>query len=294
MNFNIKDLFSFFQKNALLIVISISIILFFSYINSKPMLEGFGEEYKYLEKLPENNAWSQETQDAYKLKLKEVRPDLRDASDDILNKDITEQMKITSDEEAKYYIQNGNWPWDNYVIDSINSLKTTTSNPRIKNLDISQTQKTMPNRMAYVLYVAQETVPQLKVLNQLNTNGYNITDNEILKCENNNASLHNTANPNTDITPNAVTISTPNLVDVSIFEKITGLKFDGTACNICDGGNILNGTCGFSMDGQQTPEAFNIYTGKSMDNSIESVPSLINPDNKITMPTGITMPTMGV
>jgi hypothetical protein len=284
-----KDLLSFFQKNALLIVISISIILFFSYINSKPVLEGFGEEYKYLEKLPENNTWTQETQDAYKLKLKETSPNM---TDDMLTQSVTNIMKLASDEEAKYFAQNGNWPYDTYVIDTINSLKTT--NPEYKNVDIAQLQKQAPNRYIYLLAITKETVPQVKLLNQLETTGYNITDNEILKCVNKMPSLHNTTTNNTEITPNANVITDSNAVDVSIFEKITGLKFDGSACNICDGQNVMNGTCGFSIDGQETPEAFNIYTGKSIDNSLESVPSLINPENTIKMPSGITMPSFGI
>ena len=231
MNFNLQPFFSFARKHAL-----------------------FGEEYKYLEKLPENNTWGPEIQNGYKLKIKQVRPDLRDASDETLTTMVKDQMKTASEDEAKYFIQNSNWPWDNYVINSITSLKETTTNPIVKNVNISEAQKTTPNRVAYALYVAQDTTPQLKLTQQLNTTGYNITDNENLKCVNNAPNLHNT-NSSTETTGESP-------LDSTIFEKITGLKFDSTACNICDGANIMNGSCSFSMENQQTPEAFNIYTGK--------------------------------
>ncbi len=287
MNLNIDDIFSFIKTNLLWIVLIISILIFINYIRPRRMFEGFedADEYKYLEKLPENNTWSTDTQQAFKDKTKQLNANM---TDDQLNKQVTDAMKVASEEEAKYYNDNGSWPYDNYVIDTLNSLKT--SNESLKNLDVTQLQKTAPNRIAYKMFILPNTLPQYKVLKKLNNDGYQISDSEILKCKNQNILLHNTTT-NTDITPNITQTTDAPPVDVNIFEKITGLKFDGDPCNICNEGDVISSKCSFSMEGDPTPMAYNIYSGKQIINTYTSAPSLLDNENSITLPTKLNIPT---
>jgi len=85
--------------------------------NSDDTKKELMEKFKYFKMLPEDNQWSQETIDAFKIKYKEVMPN--SAIDDAVLKDF---QKFGSEEEAKIFIETGRWPVNEYTISNIKKV----------------------------------------------------------------------------------------------------------------------------------------------------------------------------
>jgi len=108
------------MKNMYIILSILVIIIFFYFIS--PFSLGFIEsftavnEYKYLAPLPAGTTWSQDTitQLIEKTKDKYSSKNNPESMEDEIKKFIT-TWNIT-EEEGKYYIKNGTWPYDNYVL----------------------------------------------------------------------------------------------------------------------------------------------------------------------------------
>jgi len=238
-------------------------------------------KYNYLAPLPDDNVWPKDIQAAFIKKTNEIMLS-NDPSATIISsiqvvngKSI---MNFASEEEAKYYIENGEWPWDIYLKNEVNKI-----NPGI----LKMWPKIAPNRVFYNM-ISTNTLPQSTILSALNpSNGVGIpipSKNQILKCLSNGGATVSNNPDGTNVTfpsngnyPYLVGMNSGNsrgtyTLDYTIFESIPGLSFDGSACNICQTPNFTytspSNDCKFSM---VTPEAYNIYSGSN----VKSTPSTV-------------------
>jgi hypothetical protein len=235
------------------------------------------EQYQYLAPLPEGSIWAPDFQDKFVEYLKKNDPKatkeaLSTPSPFYGGKTI---MQVASQKEAQYYIDNGLWPYDEYIINYV----TKEMNPPMKLSDLEMMRKMMPNRAYYVL-VAKNTVPQLKMLNEIgDINKEHKTDNG--------KSWTCTKNGELQIKDDGGSLLSST--DYSFFpNNISGFSYEGDPCNVCQiskialskGGlidyeaayNSLENTCKFKMSGD-VPEAYNVYIGKYGNAVSESTPS---------------------
>jgi len=256
----------FSKKTWIIIFILICIILFFSFINTKKLFEGFdsNSRYKYLAPIPPTTVWSQETQDAYNTKIKGLGGNYA-AFPDV--------MKNATEEEAKQWIDTGLWPWDDEVTEwwqqeiAKQPAPTTTSDtpPPSPSEIISSLQKAYPNRNAYMMTIFPSPpdnisrVPMFSIYSKLSNpgdqQGYSIGDNQNIICDGEKMKIKN-------LSDKTYTDSS----DYTLFEKIPGLKFVSEACNLC-----TTPQCKVTVDGTPSPEAYNVYVGAS--SPTESTPS---------------------
>lgn len=145
----------FFMKN-MYIILSILVIVVFFYFVTPPFFHSFSEgftenEYKYLAPLPAGYTWSQDiltklTEKGNKMAKEGEPPNTEENTKMFLKSwDITE-------EEAKYYIKNGKWPYDAYVLnyvkqnpDIMGKMKQEDGSPQT----VSTLSKNWSNRIFY-------------------------------------------------------------------------------------------------------------------------------------------------
>jgi len=259
-----------FCKNIWIFIVSLlCIIFFFSFINSKKTFEGFDSQYKYLAPIPPGTTWTQKSQDDYTAKIKDTAS----------NFPLSDAMKYATEEEARQFIYNGLWPYDDYVIGLYKkAVELKIFIPMMSGTltgSVIDMQKKFPNRLIYTwIAMGLKIVPNLNVYNQLmplhpsgdgttSGGGYSIGDNQNIVCD---TTGHLKIKNLSDRTYTDTS-------DYTLFEKIPGLKFISEPCNLCD----INSACSITLDGKSAPESYNIYTGSS---TTYSKPSLITPDTR--------------
>ena len=277
----------------LLLIVIFILLIVFNIFNKT--LEGFSfgstpssssstsdSQYDYLAPLPANNSWSETTQTNFMQKFN-ANLLARDPSATLITTPSIpgmNYMSLASEIEANYYVENGKWPWDNYVNDIINKSYDNTNEQQqqaTKNM-VAYFQQLYPNRLIYRM-LAPRTLPQTTILSSLNPNtgnGLTLGNNQYLTCKM--ATQGATQLPdgtNLIIPANGLypfVSSSKNTVangaytlDYTIFESIPGLTFDGSACNICQTPNFNyfdpSNNCTFSI---KTPEAYNVYSGANI------------------------------
>lgn len=157
----------FFMKNMYIILSILAIIIFFYFISYFPLgfVEGFVEdEYKYLAPPSWDNSWSQDTITQFIEKYNNNNP----GGTPMAEKDVNFFIKNpgVTEEEAKYYIQNGNWPYDAYVLnyvkqnpDIMKNWTQTDSGPILSSAPtgslatLSYLSKYWPNRLFYQMLI---------------------------------------------------------------------------------------------------------------------------------------------
>jgi hypothetical protein len=263
----------FSKKTWIIIFILICVILFFSFINTKKLFEGFdsNSRYKYLAPIPPDTVWSQETQDAYKAWI--------DANPNRSHLELTDAMKLVSEEEGKQFADTGIWPWDDFVTEwwtqrlNDDFAKNPPASSDTPPPNVSDSIKTMqmlyPNRAGYALSLwpappaTTGRMPLYNIWSKLsmpsNDMGYAISDTQRIICDYDKLKIKNT-------TDGTSTEST----DYSLFEKIPGLKFVSESFNLCAFPQKYKVT----IDGKPTPEDYNIYIGAS--SPTESTPSSLS------------------
>ena len=250
--------------------------------------------YDYLAPLPANNTWSEQTQTNFMQKFN-ANLLAKDPSAILITTTSIGNISfltLASEIEANYYVENGKWPWDNYINNMFNkSFSTSTKQQQeaLKNI-VTMYQQYYPNRFIYKM-IAPSTLPQSIILSSLNPNaGSGLVlpaKNQYLTCK--------TATQGATQLPDGTNLIIPAnglypfvspsknfqesgayTLDYSIFESIPGLTFDGSACNICQTPNFNyfdpSNNCIFSI---KTPEAYNVYSGAN----IKSTPAPTTPSD---------------
>ncbi len=229
----------YFSKKNLMFLAVFILFLFFVFFRPR-IFEGFSSDYQYL--APITGTWSQATQTAYTnyINGKNARP-------------LSYAMQMATEDEAKQYISTGLWPYDTAVINLYNeSVKNGTNSGPITNV-----QKMWPNRGLYgLLFNGSETNPNWNlslsptgIMNGMKGLGFDIGNNQQIQCRGQKSlGIVDTSN-------NAWTDST----DYSLFEKITGFKFNSSPCNACD----VNNFCDFTYNNVSYPESYYIFKGIS-------------------------------
>jgi len=290
--------------------IALVIILLVGLFFSKGIMEGFDlgsmdpskmsslsssskpipEQYKYLAPLPDGYAWSTEMQDKFIAYLKKSDPNatvdktfLTTVNPMFGGKTL---MQLASEEEVQNYLDNdGLWPWDEYIVNYL-----TTKNPPATTADINQTRKQMPNRLMYKMSIENQTVPELKMLNDIWGSGFfnqiqgendnkwycNFVSNGQQSQDHYGFEVVNSAGETKELTDYA-----------TIPDIIKDFSFEGDPCNICNLRSVNLGAgmhtfeeiynsdqnkCKFKMAGD-IPEAYNIYIGKYGNAPVESSPA---------------------
>lgn len=284
-----SNIFSLFQNKKILFLLVLLVLVLVLSLTYK-ITEGFDmgsfdtslgtstakdipEQYKYLAPLPEGSVWTPEFQDKYIGAKNMKKEDLTVKSPLYGGKSL---MEVASQKEAEYFLENGLWPYDDYVTNYL--LKEWT--PPQSATQIEQTRKMMPNRVIYNM-ISLQTVPQMKMLYQIGNymGGENkLPNGKSWKCTKD-------GELQTKEEGGSLTAST----DYSFFpNNITGFSYEGDPCNVCDitkiawskGGavdynaayNSLENRCKFKMSGE-IPEAYNVYIGKYGNAPSESSPA---------------------
>jgi hypothetical protein len=288
-----KSILMFFQNKKIMFLFILLVLILISGLTFS-LVEGFDlgsfdtssldtlskpipEQYQYLAPLPEGSIWAPDFQDKFVEYLKKNDPkatkeNLSTPSPIYGGKTL---MQMASQKEAQYYMDNGLWPYDEYVVNYF----TKEANPPVSATQLEQTRKMFPNRAIYKM-ISFSTVPQLKMLNEIgNINGENKTDNgKSWKC---------TKDGELQLKEDGGSFASST--DYSFFpNNISGFSYEGDPCNVCQisklawskGGlidynaayNSLENTCKFKMSGE-VPEAYNVYIGKYGNAPSESIPS---------------------
>jgi len=145
----------FFMANKY-IILSILVIVVFFYFVTPPFfsafVEGFTEsEYKYLAPVPANNTWSQDTMTKFTEKMNIKFKDEKTKTEEDIKNIFIKGWNIT-EEEAKYYIKNDNWPYDAYVMNYVKQnpgILGTTKQKDGSPQTVSNLSKNWPNRIFY-------------------------------------------------------------------------------------------------------------------------------------------------
>lgn len=227
---------------------------------------GFSSEYDFLAPIPPETVWSDEIQNTFVDKYNIVN---NLTGDKMMTKDklpvepygsFANIMSAASEKEAQYYIDNGFWPWDEYVTNFIkNDPELSTS------VDASKANILIPNRQAYQMWIEPKTVPLIQFLAKVFSPSYKQAENDqywqctegILQTKNGSDGQETTT------------------TDYSFFEKnITDFHFTNGVCNPCaipstkmdpgrhppiDVYNSPNNQCKFTVG--TNPEAYNIFMG---------------------------------
>ena len=286
---------------VLILLIAFFILLITFNIFNKT-LEGFSfgstpssttdSQYDYLAPLPANNTWSESTQTNFMQKFN-ANLLARDPSATLITTPSFQNisyMSLASEIEANYYVENGKWPWDNYINNFYSKIisKATPEGQKMMTNFIAMLQQIYPNRLIYK-QIGGATLPQSTILSSLNPN----TGNGLVLPSNNQYLTCKTANQGATQLPDGTNLIIPanglypfvssskNTVangaytlDYTIFESIPGLTFDGSACNICQTPNFNyfdpSNNCMFSI---KTPEAYNVYSGANIKSTPASTSS---------------------
>ena len=297
----------------LLIVFFILLITFNIFRSFNKMSEGFSigstssssetnAQYDYLAPLPANNTWSEETQTNF---IKKFNANLlaKDPSATLITTPSfagsfgnLNYLSLASELEANYYVENGKWPWDDYVNNFYDKVisKDSPQNQAGMKKSVAMFEQYLPNRSIYKL-IASTTLPQSTILSSLNPNtGGGLvlpTTNQYLTCKSADKGVTKLPDGSNLIIPangfypfvsgsiNSIANGAYTL-DYSIFESIPGLTFDGSPCNICQMPNFNyldpSSNCTFSI---KTPEAYNVYSGANIKATPATAPSSGTPSN---------------
>lgn len=149
----------FFMTNKYILLSILVVVLFFYFVSptflpSFPFVEGFtADQYKYLAPVPANNTWSQDTMTKFAEKWNGVNNTTAEATAESLS----QIMINATEEEAKYYIKNGNWPYDAYIMNYmkqnpnlISNMKQDDGSPQT----LSNLAKHLSNRTLYSQLIA--------------------------------------------------------------------------------------------------------------------------------------------
>ena len=223
-------------------------------------------EYENLAPIPPGTVWSDETQNAFVDKYNIIN---NLTGDQMMTKEklstvpmssFANFMAAASEQEAKYYIDNGIFPWDDYVTNFMKNDPGLSKSPILALLP-----KAWPNRLAYTIMIEPLTVPLPQFLSKVWAPNYNEAENnQFWKCD---GEILTTKN-GSDGQETATT-------DYSFFEKnIKDFQFTNGTCNPCaipstkmetgfhpfiDVYNSPNNQCKFTVG--TNPEAYNIFTG---------------------------------
>jgi hypothetical protein len=154
MTFNFNNLLQLIKNNKFIIIL-VAFILLILILNTKPIIEGLTSiigEYDYLAPVPSDNTFSDDIFRQFVDKYNEITcppgsttgcvPIDISSPDNFYNQKTHFEILIT-EPEATYYIQNGKFPYDGYVM---NSLK---KQPNYTEDGADQAMKTYPNRALY-------------------------------------------------------------------------------------------------------------------------------------------------
>jgi len=240
------------MKTVVLWILILAIFIFGLAILSAPSREGFEsstkapyssnaknaalERFKYFKMLPEDNKWSQETVDAFKVKYKEVMTAL--GFNGNINDDGIEKLeKFGSEEEAKIYIETGAWPMNEYSKTNLkkffdNTMKDKSEEDKQKAYDDSLKSQKPNSSMIFDSpggFVNGITGPTDAEGNKgqpkfiiSSSSGIKIDDNTKFTC----AGRNNLSEGVPKLNENEVT-------DFKDIEKIPGFKFLQSPCNPC-------------------------------------------------------------
>lgn len=241
--------------------------------------------YQNLAPLPSDNTWSQDTQNNWVKKFNDYLVSADPSAtvfttiDEVNQKMQINYMQNASEDEAKSYIENGVWPWDTYITNTITdaTAKVSDEQKTQTNKIFTFYRKLVPNRYAYQYFIGPQTIPQSALLLSLNPSigsGMINSSNRKITCKSAiKGVIQQPDGTNITIPDNGLYpfINNGYTLDYSIFESIPSLKFDSSACNICgiDNFNYLSAknNCKFSLN---TPVAYDIFAGinKSTSSSV--------------------------
>lgn len=272
------------MKILFLWLLILAIFIFGLVILSSPNREGFEsstkapdstnaknaalERFKYFKMLPEDNKWSQETVDAFKVKYSEVN-----SNTTIGEKDLQYLEKFATEEEAKIYIETGAWPINEYTKTNFkkyidNSMKDMSEGDKQK-----AKQKAYNNLLKSPNSSMLFNVMNLSIVNGINgptdfkgqpkfitgsKGGIKIDDTTNFKC----------SGPSAYINEEEVT-------DYKDIEKIPGFKFLQSPCNPC------SNRCPYSYEDVTLPP-YAVYWGISSTTG-KSTPAEVPDDKKVKL-----------
>jgi hypothetical protein len=230
------------MKTVVLWILILAIFIFGLAILSAPSREGFEsstkapyssnaknaalERFKYFKMLPEDNKWSQETMDAFKVKYKEVNP-----NSTLTDEGIKILQKFGSEEEVKIYIETGTWPMNEYT--KSNLKKAINSDPNIKEEDKENTYNMylkspffaqpnssllfspVPIMLVNGMTSEADIKGQVKFISKT-MQGIDVDDSTKFNCSGSKALFNN-----------------QEITDYKDIEKIPGFKFLQSPCNPC-------------------------------------------------------------
>jgi hypothetical protein len=158
-----KSILMFFQNKKIMFLFILLVLILISGLTFS-LVEGFDlgsfdtssldtlskpipEQYQYLAPLPEGSIWAPDFQDKFVEYLKKNDPkatkeNLSTPSPIYGGKTL---MQMASQKEAQYYMDNGLWPYDEYVVNYF----TKEANPPVSATQLEQTRKMFPNRAIY-------------------------------------------------------------------------------------------------------------------------------------------------
>ena len=231
-------------------------------LTSSSVKKGIPEEYKFLAPIPDGSVWAPEIQDAFVTSQQKRDPSF---TTETLKTPISGNktwMQWVTQEEAKYFIDNKKWPYNEYITNYITDNPTFLGNGNAVTAD--QLSPQIPNRMVYGLFIAPQTVPQLAFSNQL------FSLNSPQKAEN--GKYWQCTTDGTLQTKDGENGTMADNNDYSFFQSnVAGFSFTGEPCNACaipqikisgtfqDIYNSNQNTCKFTISGDT--EAYKVYTG---------------------------------
>ena len=319
-DFSFKFLKIFSNKKLMFLFIFLCIIILSSFFFKS--VEGFGlsssssfssssepsipKDYEYLK--PITGTWSEDTQTKFIAKLNEGINPNGDDKNTVKKEWLTTTppgflglfypggiTKWVTEEEALYYIENGSYPYDDYVTNYL----TKEADPPVTPENLDNTKKLLPNRVIYSVSISTKTVPGADLLVKMaNTGGVLDDEKTEWRCYDGNLMIRNNRqDPTTTLTKST---------DYSFFTKnFPGFQFQGDEpCNPCEWPKLTlppdvsiqdylgrynnpENKCKFTMPGA-IPEAYNIYMGdfsglsasSSSSNTSESTPTSLETNDE--------------
>jgi hypothetical protein len=157
MKFNFNNLLQLIKDNKFVIILGAFIILIII-LNTKPIIEGLTSsigEYDYLAPIPSDNKISDDIARQFADKSNEINCPPGSPTPCGIDTSSTDGFSAwkkgletgITEPEAKYYIENGKFPVDGYVINWVKNHPDKFPN------GIDDLQKTHTNRMTYGMYI---------------------------------------------------------------------------------------------------------------------------------------------
>jgi hypothetical protein len=166
MKFNLDSVLIYLRKNKyIFLVVFILFIFLFNFSHVREGLTGSVGDYDYLAPVPVNNSWSDATWKDYITVHNTLNCPSGKGPNCIRNPPHPDLVKLynqnISEAEGQYYIQNGKWPYDNYV--TTYASKHPIPDPTGKNVNVSDIQRYVANRQFYGMFISpteSKMVPQ--------------------------------------------------------------------------------------------------------------------------------------